>query len=97
VDRQAGARVALAAHRRHVLGVAADPVLGAEERRQGDARQRMEQVGGVAQPGVDRGRVADQADPTAAQRAAAARPEEVEAGADRAGQGSPSGPAGARS
>jgi hypothetical protein len=51
----------------------------------------VEEVGGVAQPGVHRGGVADQPDGAAPQRPAPGRQEDLEPAADAAA----SGPAGA--
>jgi hypothetical protein len=82
VDREPGGGVHLPLHRHHVLRIAADAVLGTEERRQGHAWQGVEQVGGVAQPAVDGGGVADQPDPAAAQRPAPRAEQDLQPDAD---------------
>ena len=81
VDGHAGARVALPAHRRHVLRVAPHAVLGAEQRGQLDPGRGVEEVGGVLEARGDRGGVADEPHPAPPQRAEAGRREDVQPGA----------------
>ena len=80
VGREPGAAVALVRHRRHVLGVAPDAVLRAEEGGEPQRRGRGEHVGRVPQPAVHGGGVADEPHAHARERAEPPPRQHLEAG-----------------
>src|SRR5262245_29038161 len=87
MNGDAAERVEAAGDADQVLGLAGQAVLRAEQRRQGHARCSRDQVGGVAEPRIDGGRVGDEADAPAAQGGELLLGQAVEAGANGGGHG----------